>query len=96
MERPKLSDFEAHKGQSFQVLNPEGHSLATWLLTSIKTIDAPNEDGLRDLECFSLSFRHEANEILPQGVYTLTSEDHFQVQLFAVPFRNDEMTVTIN
>ncbi|MFT6864744.1 MAG: hypothetical protein ACJAVK_003312 [Akkermansiaceae bacterium] len=96
MERPKLSDFEAQKGQAFQVLNPEGDSLATWRLTSIKIFDAPDEDGLRDLECFSLSFLHEANEILPQGIYTLTSEDHFQTQLFAVPFRNDEMTVTIN
>ncbi len=96
MDRPQLSDFEARKGQPFQILNPEGQPLVPWILHSLKSLAPPDEDGLRDLQCFTLTFRHEANEILPQGIHTLTSEDHFQIQLFAVPFRNDEMIVTIN
>ncbi len=96
MARPQFSDFDTRKGQKFQVLNPEGHSISPWHLHSVKNLTPPDEDGLRDLECFTLTFKHEENQILPQGTHTLTSEDHFQIQLFAVPFRNDEMIVTIN
>ena len=38
----------------------------------------------------------EPMKSFPQGLYALTSEDHFKIQLFAIPFRNDEMIVTIN
>ncbi|MEJ6717587.1 MAG: hypothetical protein QNK82_03770 [Akkermansiaceae bacterium] len=96
MKRPKLSDFQNRQGQQFQVSDPEGRPTGTWKLSSTKSFDPPEEDGLRDLECFTLSFHHGANEILPQGLYALTSEDHFKIQLFAIPFRNDEMIVTIN
>jgi hypothetical protein len=43
-----------------------------------------------------LTFKHEDAEILPQGLHHLISEDGFETTLFATPFQNNEMIITIN
>ena len=96
MDRPKQADFTSRIAQRFETQNHEGQSLGHWKLASVKTLEAPDEKDLRDLECFSMIFEHTCGEVLPQGYYDLKSEDGFQITLFAIPFRNDEMNVTIN
>ncbi|MGD1977795.1 MAG: hypothetical protein PVJ98_00230 [Akkermansiaceae bacterium] len=96
MERPKQSEFSERKDQIFRAQSLEDQRSFQWKLAEIKSLDAPDYDDPRELECFTLNFKHEAGEILPQGNYLLTSDDGFEVTLFAIPFQANEMNVTIN
>jgi hypothetical protein len=96
MTRPALSDFVPREGQWFEARHLEEEVTRRWKLEAIKTFNAPDEEELRELDCFMLTFKHEEAEVLPQGIHHLTSEDGFETTLFATPFQNNEMIITIN
>ena len=96
MDRPKKGDFIARKGQAFKARFDDRAETLHWHLTDIQTLASPDFDGLRELECFVLIFKHKEPETLPQGTYHLTCDDGFKVTLFATPSLFDEMTVSIN
>ena len=96
MERPAKKNFTSRIGLKFQAVAPAEASGGEWMLASVKPLPSPNTDELGDLECFTLIFSHNCERMLPQGLYTLTGEDGFQASLFASPFQDQEMVVTVN
>lgn len=96
MNRPKKADFQNRIGHWFDALLQGQAPGIRWKLTSVESLDPPDEDGLRELECFIVSFHHDEKQILPQGTYHLSSDEGFETTLFAIPYRDDTMVVTIN
>ena len=62
----------------------------------VHSLPSPDREGLRDLECLITTFKHDGDKILPRGYYHLAGEGGFEINLFASPFQNDEIKVSIN
>ncbi|MGJ8695236.1 MAG: DUF6916 family protein [Verrucomicrobiaceae bacterium] len=92
--RPQFADFDSRIGTTFTV-NGDHELTGTWTLQSVKKLDAPDEDGLRDLEFFSLTFLFSKDQSFQQGTYLIEDHTGFRQTLFASPFRQDKMIVTV-
>ncbi|MEM0896238.1 MAG: hypothetical protein AAGJ79_05065 [Verrucomicrobiota bacterium] len=97
--RPRFADFEPHVGSAFAVTGSDGQRAGKWTLINADPLDSPDIDGLRDLECFSLLFRHDRETpIREQGLFVLRCDDNidFEQTVFAIPCSPTEMAVTVN
>ncbi|MDB4294982.1 hypothetical protein N9908_01950 [Akkermansiaceae bacterium] len=92
--RPRIADFESGIGSTFSV-SLSGSEIGTWTLQALKVLAAPDEEELRDLDFFSLTFLHHANPSPEQGIYLVSDQSGFRQTLFATPFRQDQMVVTV-
>jgi len=92
--RPKLAYFESRVGSKFSV-TLDKNELSSWTLKTVKRLKAPDEEGLRNLEFFALIFLHNSNSPVDQGTYQLSDKNGFQQILFASPFQQNQMVVTV-
>lgn len=96
MDRPRKSEFLARINQRFEIRDHEGHQQPDWILHKVKSIPSPEVDEFRDLECFIMTFKYEADVVLSQGLYHLKGRDQFTTSVFACPSHRDEIIVTFN
>lgn len=78
-----------------RIVTLDENELSSWTLKTVKRLKAPDEEGLRNLEFFSLIFLHNSNSPVDQGTYQLSDKNGFQQILFASPFQQNQMVVAV-
>ncbi|PLY01012.1 MAG: hypothetical protein C0623_06370 [Desulfuromonas sp.] len=83
LEKVEKAMFEPHLGELFQLGSDDAALLQVKLVEVNSLGSKPQENELR--EPFSLVFKDEQEESLPQGIYALNHEKLGQLDIFLVP-----------
>jgi len=91
--RPTFADLHSRLGDGFKVFHGE-NLVGTWTLRSCERLEKPPLPELDELDCFWLCF--DTERPAPQAIYLLKHASGYEVTVFAVPYMEGTMQITIN